>query len=284
MAPMFPLVVDRPRRRGPAGEAADRVPRLHRGGCPRPNRRAGHRGAAPRRRRCVAGQLGQRGRAGRAGPRVCGMTGSCRSRTTSTTVNPQAPHRFWCPADPVWPDQAAGSWPGSNRLRASGRPHRPHRIDRCSRVGRQGCDRHPGDGRLAGGRRRTGRRVDLRGIRAQADHRRRRQAQRPQHGRGFDHTNDESLWHKRFHCFGRSWPTDQRAHPGRRLAGSAVRAAVRRLADGQSRCAGRLPGAQAAGRGRGARRPGAYADAKEPWFLDAYRRAWEWADTTGWRP
>lgn len=27
-----------------------------------------------------------------------------------------------------------------------------------------------------------------------------------------------------------------------------------------------------------------YADAKEPWFLDAYRRAWEWADTTGWRP
>jgi dephospho-CoA kinase len=29
---------------------------------------------------------------------------------------------------------------------------------------------------------------------------------------------------------------------------------------------------------------GAYADAKEPWFLDAYRRAWEWADTTGWKP
>jgi dephospho-CoA kinase len=27
-----------------------------------------------------------------------------------------------------------------------------------------------------------------------------------------------------------------------------------------------------------------YAEAKEPWFLDAYRRAWEWADTTGWRP
>ncbi|MDW5613389.1 MULTISPECIES: dephospho-CoA kinase [Mycolicibacterium] len=29
---------------------------------------------------------------------------------------------------------------------------------------------------------------------------------------------------------------------------------------------------------------GGYAEAKEPWFLDAYRRAWEWADTTGWRP
>ncbi|MGP4053450.1 dephospho-CoA kinase [Mycobacterium sp. 4D054] len=29
---------------------------------------------------------------------------------------------------------------------------------------------------------------------------------------------------------------------------------------------------------------GAYADAKEPWFLDNYRRAWEWAQATGWRP
>jgi dephospho-CoA kinase len=27
-----------------------------------------------------------------------------------------------------------------------------------------------------------------------------------------------------------------------------------------------------------------YADAKEPWFLDAYGRAWAWAETTGWRP
>lgn len=27
---------------------------------------------------------------------------------------------------------------------------------------------------------------------------------------------------------------------------------------------------------------GAYAEAKEPWFLDAYRRAWLWAETTGW--
>lgn len=27
-----------------------------------------------------------------------------------------------------------------------------------------------------------------------------------------------------------------------------------------------------------------YAEAKEPWFLDAYRRATEWAETTGWRP
>lgn len=27
-----------------------------------------------------------------------------------------------------------------------------------------------------------------------------------------------------------------------------------------------------------------YAEAKEPWFLDSYRRAWAWADATGWRP
>jgi dephospho-CoA kinase len=27
-----------------------------------------------------------------------------------------------------------------------------------------------------------------------------------------------------------------------------------------------------------------YAEAKEPWFDDAYRRAWEWAEATDWRP
>src|ERR1700742_2267448 len=27
-----------------------------------------------------------------------------------------------------------------------------------------------------------------------------------------------------------------------------------------------------------------YVTAKEPWFLDAYRRAWLWANSTGWRP
>ena len=27
-----------------------------------------------------------------------------------------------------------------------------------------------------------------------------------------------------------------------------------------------------------------YLEAKEPWFAEAYRRAWEWADFTGWRP
>ncbi|OBJ59704.1 dephospho-CoA kinase [Mycobacterium sp. 1423905.2] len=27
-----------------------------------------------------------------------------------------------------------------------------------------------------------------------------------------------------------------------------------------------------------------YVTAKEPWFSEAYRRAWEWADATGWKP
>jgi len=29
---------------------------------------------------------------------------------------------------------------------------------------------------------------------------------------------------------------------------------------------------------------GDYAEAKEPWLVDAYRRAWEWADATSWQP
>jgi dephospho-CoA kinase len=27
-----------------------------------------------------------------------------------------------------------------------------------------------------------------------------------------------------------------------------------------------------------------YLAIKEPWFLEAYRRAWDWADRSGWRP
>lgn len=36
--------------------------------------------------------------------------------------------------------------------------------------------------------------------------------------------------------------------------------------------------------GQGHATTNAYAEAKEPWFLDAYNRAWEWANGTGWRP
>lgn len=100
----------------------------------------------------------------------------------------------------------------------------------------------------------------------------------------FDHTNEESLWHKRLHCSadpGRptnvhirvdGWPGQQfallfvdwlRDNPSVQADYVAHKRKVAAQAHADS---------------------GAYADAKEPWFLDAYRRAWEWADTTGWRP
>jgi dephospho-CoA kinase len=28
----------------------------------------------------------------------------------------------------------------------------------------------------------------------------------------------------------------------------------------------------------------AYVEVKEPWFRTAYRQAWKWADSTGWKP
>jgi dephospho-CoA kinase len=100
----------------------------------------------------------------------------------------------------------------------------------------------------------------------------------------YDHTDEPALWHKRIHGSadpGRptnvhvrvdGWPNQQfallfvdwlAANPGVR----ADYLAVKRAAESRER-------------GEVAR----YADAKEPWFLDAYRRAWVWADSTGWRP
>jgi dephospho-CoA kinase len=93
------------------------------------------------------------------------------------------------------------------------------------------------------------------------------------------HTSDSALWRKRFHCAadpGRpvnihvrvdAWPGQQFALLFRDwlAANSGVRvdylAAKRRA----------LTAAD-------------YAEAKEPWFADAYERAWAWAEATGWRP
>lgn len=100
----------------------------------------------------------------------------------------------------------------------------------------------------------------------------------------FDHRSDGSLWHKRFHASadpGRptnvhirvdGWPNQQfsllftdwlLANPGVQQDYLSLKYQVA---------------------GAGHRTTGAYAEAKEPWFLDAYRRAWDWADATGWRP
>lgn len=101
----------------------------------------------------------------------------------------------------------------------------------------------------------------------------------------YDRTDDSSLWQKRFHASadpGRptnvhiridGWPNQQFAllFVDWLAATAAARdeyLAVKREAE----LAGSTGGITE------------YADAKEPWFLDAYRRAWEWADATGWRP
>ncbi|BBX96208.1 dephospho-CoA kinase [Mycobacterium lacus] len=100
----------------------------------------------------------------------------------------------------------------------------------------------------------------------------------------YDHSNDSALWRKRIHASadpGRptnvhirvdGWPNQQFAllFADWLAANPSARAdylAVKRAAD-------------AGGDGDIAR----YVTAKEPWFLGAYRRAWEWADSTGWQP
>ncbi len=100
----------------------------------------------------------------------------------------------------------------------------------------------------------------------------------------YDHSDDPALWHKRIHASadpGRptnvhirvdGWPNQQFAllFVDWLAANREVRAdylAVKRAAEERA-------GSETA----------PYVAAKEPWFLDAYRRAWEWADSTGWQP
>lgn len=100
----------------------------------------------------------------------------------------------------------------------------------------------------------------------------------------FDHSSDDALWHKRIHAS---------ADPGRptnvhiRVAGwpnqqfaLLFTAWVAANADVREDYLARKRGVADAGHATS----GAYAEAKEPWFLDAYRRAWDWAEATGWRP
>ncbi|MEB3033132.1 dephospho-CoA kinase [[Mycobacterium] nativiensis] len=101
----------------------------------------------------------------------------------------------------------------------------------------------------------------------------------------FDRSDDPALWEKRFHAS---------ADPGRatnvhiRVAGRpnqqfALLFPAWLSADSEAR-------AEYLAVKREAERAGveggidAYADVKEPWFDTAYRRAWAWADATGWRP
>ena len=102
----------------------------------------------------------------------------------------------------------------------------------------------------------------------------------------FDHSGDAALWRKRLHGSadpGRptfvhlrvdGWPNQQfallfvdwlKANPDVRDEYLSVKRDAERAAspDGDIE---------------------RYLDVKEPWFLEAYRRAWDWADSSSWRP
>jgi len=102
--------------------------------------------------------------------------------------------------------------------------------------------------------------------------------------RRYDHTDDPTLWHKRIHASadpGRptnvhirvdGWPNQQvallfvdwlTANPDARADYLAVKRAAEK---------------------RGGGDVAEYVATKEPWFFDAYRQAWGWADSTGWSP
>ena len=93
------------------------------------------------------------------------------------------------------------------------------------------------------------------------------------------HTDDPALWRKRIHCAadpGRPAIIHVRVDgwPGQRFAllftdWLAANPGVQQDYLAEKRKALSAP---------------SYADAKEPWFLGAYGRAWAWADSTGWRP
>jgi dephospho-CoA kinase len=93
------------------------------------------------------------------------------------------------------------------------------------------------------------------------------------------HTDDSALWRERIHCAADpsrpanihvrvdGWPSQQFALLFRDWLAANVGVQDDYLA--AKRRALSAPD---------------YADAKEPWFAEAYGRAWEWAEKTGWRP
>jgi dephospho-CoA kinase len=93
------------------------------------------------------------------------------------------------------------------------------------------------------------------------------------------HTQDAAMWRKRIHCA---------ADPGRpvnlhvRVDGWPAQQFALLFRDWLAANTGVQHDYLAAKR-RALSAPD-YAEAKEPWFADAYERAWEWAKTTGWRP
>jgi dephospho-CoA kinase len=100
----------------------------------------------------------------------------------------------------------------------------------------------------------------------------------------YDHSDDPALWHKRIHAS---------ADPGRptnvhiRVDGRPNQQFALLFADWLAANPGVRADYQEVKRTADTSAGGdiiRYVTAKEPWFLHAYRRAWEWADSTGWRP
>jgi dephospho-CoA kinase len=95
----------------------------------------------------------------------------------------------------------------------------------------------------------------------------------------WSHTDDSAMWDMRVHCA---------ADPGRpanihiRVEGSPGQQFTLLFRDWLTANPAVQRDYLAAK--RGALSAPNYAEAKQPWFADAYHRAWEWAETTGWRP
>ena len=98
------------------------------------------------------------------------------------------------------------------------------------------------------------------------------------------HTDDSALWQKRFHASadpGRPTNVHVRVDgwPNQRFA-----LLFRDWLTADADARGEYLALERRVAAEGHATTDAYADAKEPWFVDAYPRAWAWAETTGWRP
>ena len=161
----------------------------------------------------------------------------------------------WPSCSPSCPAGARGSGlvrsgcahprPPQGRVWGKGVARRPHRFHRGSRTGREGCHRHSGHRRIPRGGRRTRRRLTVGRL---STHRRRqqrrRQARRPQHRRTLRPQWRSDVVAQAASRVGGSRTPDIRPSAGGQLAQSAIRPAVRRLAESQSRSPRRVPGRQ----------------------------------------